>query len=704
MCTLCKDVCHSHCMDIRADAFHYEAIYLSETEDRQEAVMVRFSRCVRSAVELSVDPPPTDHPTCLSRGNHDLHLVNLVDLALCWQCRQPLWGLLAQAYACLGGCQRLYHPGCVGTITRDERCSPPGGHIIDEVSSDGDDPFTILASTLRASLDDQLGAILTAGRTFDDWAVAYGVLWTQCHLYKNGIANRSIRVIDESGKTTLDAVPFRKMLKDLERRLKDVKRRQDTRDGRSYLFDQSFLRHCGERIQSPGQDGASGEAIIHSVQQQLGITSDQLARYLCNHLLACGVVAANSPDSPIRPVQMENLAGAIHRLLDDLDLSANEIGMRLLMDKAWPSDSQLLDLMDSIGRSVLDWVMTMGEKLHQVVREYASRQRPPPGVRSSDSSIATYKAAQYSLLVTFVQPWLAALHHLDPASFVDMAYHVATESAKTDASIVIEKITILADAGVIFGSTMDLLVSWLEDVSESSAVDPRVLARFSREDSQGKSALADLWIKISLLSADSPETFANTCGWMRVLAATGLHIPLSTLSALTDSFPEATSAHVDLTVAIRTCQTPNDPEHLADLAIRICARAASDLPHSASLVHESWALLSTIYGQQAQPQSRLKANKPATEQVNLSPALVDAAVQILSSTDTLDQSVLDGLLLLLGERSLVKNVDAFIVRHCSTLYEELWYRLGTSKLVTELLYRLVSVNAEPMIEILALES
>lgn len=129
---------------------------------------------------------------------------------------------------------------------------------------------------------------------------------------------------------------------------------------------------------------------------------------------------------------VEVLILAIEVLLGDLDLMVNEVGMRLLSTRAWPSLLCSPYALERLGGALVKWVVAevsqtpfrldaadmQDETLHEIVKQFASKHKRLPGVRSGtkgSSSVQQYKEDRAALLERYARPWLIALHNQDPA-------------------------------------------------------------------------------------------------------------------------------------------------------------------------------------------------------------------------------------------------------------------------------------------------
>lgn len=120
------------------------------------------------------------------------------------------------------------------------------------------------------------------------------------------------------------------------------------------------------------------------------------------------------------------------------------------------------------------------------MKDYASKSKRPPGVRNAPgqaargtAAVAAYKEDRGRLLQRYARPWLEALCHQDSDAYTDLAYERSKvfdhrydtidlpkgdEAGAKLAGLALERITTLADTGVMFQGSLDLLTFWLEDL------------------------------------------------------------------------------------------------------------------------------------------------------------------------------------------------------------------------------------------------
>ena len=182
---------------------------------------------------------------------------------------------------------------------------------------------------------------------------------------------------------------------------------------------------------------------------------------------------------------IELLIASIESLLDDLDLTMNEIGLRLAYSRAWPSLLCSPYAMERIGAAIVKWVMAQDASLHGIVRMYASKHRRLPGVRSSagagakgTSSVQVYKDDRLAIQNRYARPWLEVLHEHDPTLYAHVVYDQCRSLSGLDlppeastevvaaaiAGSALEKMAVMGDERLLFSTQLDLLTSWLEDL------------------------------------------------------------------------------------------------------------------------------------------------------------------------------------------------------------------------------------------------
>jgi len=410
-CSLCSDIRHIQCLQTPDEMMTYDVIRMSTSTPK--IVHVKYSRCLPRLDEKVLNGT-TPRTTRRQIGQHDLHLVNLFTLTNCEACREPLWGTLAQAYVCTGGCKRFFHPTC---IDRLPYCRPGQHIVIDDITdSTVSDPFRITGPTLQASSDRHVAPFCLSsseleGRTYDEVAVLYGHLWTQRKILETGLATGTIYIVGrDKSRSRSDPLGLGAFTRGYEEFLAshlstaspaaaDFAQVNATKPlAQGYLFSRHFLTYCTALIRSPPGPGVdllnpfgnypeehienSGAAEIvrlasirSSLAHDLGIHDERLVTVFLNQLNALGLCTI-SHQPLVRddtdgdqgmsfglPLLMdaspsiEILITAIEVLLDDVDLSFNEQALLLLETRAWPSLLCSPYALERVTGAVTAWVM-----------------------------------------------------------------------------------------------------------------------------------------------------------------------------------------------------------------------------------------------------------------------------------------------------------------------------------------------------------
>jgi hypothetical protein len=335
-CSLCTDLRHIQCIQTPNEMMTYDVIRMSTS--KTQTVHVKYSRYLARLDEKVLNgttPRGTINSTRRLVGQHELHLVNLFSLTNCEGCREPLWGTLAQAYACTNGCQRFYHPACVDRLhgTANAVCRPGQHVVIDDITNNSSDPFRITGQTLQASSDRHLAPFChsendLADKTYDELAVMYGHLWAQQKILETGLATGTIYIIErDKSRSRSDPLCLRSFIRSYEEYLAsnfstaspaaaDFAHVNNLSRpfGQGYLFSRGFLTYCTALIRSPptienhdllnpfgnhpenAKSDNTGAAemlslgiIKSSLAHDLAIHDTNLARVLLNQLNALGL-------------------------------------------------------------------------------------------------------------------------------------------------------------------------------------------------------------------------------------------------------------------------------------------------------------------------------------------------------------------------------------------------------------------------------
>lgn len=280
-CTLCKESRHLHCYSHHdyGQGFAYEVSTVSSRDSAPYVAYVKFSLCPPRLDEQILDGSTKSGDGNATRrriGQHDLHLINLFTTTLCEECRLPFCGSTAQGYACLNGCQRLFHAECVGSLGRKGKAECHFGRdiTVDEVAAVGRDPFLIDIGSLSSYYADAIDHLRVeqndlATRSYDEVAIMHGALWTQSQLLRNGLTSGSIRPSPLNDRTIDDdPLGLKPYLESYEEylRINDTGASNAATDyahvanlgqalGHGYLFSDRYLTYCAALLRSPAAEG-----------------------------------------------------------------------------------------------------------------------------------------------------------------------------------------------------------------------------------------------------------------------------------------------------------------------------------------------------------------------------------------------------------------------------------------------------------------
>ena len=494
-CTLCRQYRHLHCYNHHDYGFQYEIVTVSSRNSAPNTVITKFSLCPLRLEEMVVTGSIYSDKHNASRrriGHHHLCLVNLFTTTLCSACTLPLWGTMAQAYACMNRCQGFYHADCLSLLAVDHLadCHHGNAIIVDEVAATGRYPYAVSLTVLvesfkKASSYLCVDKAVLGGRSYDEIAILYGALWTQYQLLKNGLASGSIQIEGfDVEKTESDALQLRPYLRAYEEhlRLHEAYASSAAADfghvinsgqvlGQGYLFSERYLTYIAALLKSPASPGRPGysspsedfmtdqnaldlgdpqpdekrpvyealeiSSVTRTLALDLALHDSSLVVTLLNQLIVTGLIAIprtrflTSADiakgtamcSFGLPLLMDSsstvelLIASVEKLLADVDLTMNETALNLVSVRAWPSLLCSPYSLERLGTLLVRWVVSQDETMHEIVKQYASKHRRLPGVRSGlkgSSSVQAYKDDRMALRVRYAEPWLHALHDQDP--------------------------------------------------------------------------------------------------------------------------------------------------------------------------------------------------------------------------------------------------------------------------------------------------
>jgi hypothetical protein len=422
-CSMCTEVRHLHCLRSPEDTFAYEVIRMSSPASTK-TVHAKFGLVPFCLDEKLLDGSSiggTASSTSRLVGQHSLRLVNLFTLTACGSCQEPLWGTLVQGYACLGGCQRFFHPTCVDKLAKaGGGVCRPGQHVlIDDVTGKGSDPFTVSHKVLQQSSTSALAPLCRAdieARSYDEIAILYGSLWTQQKILENGISGGTIIItFGDKAQSRSDPLGLRHHIKLYEDLLAGSYSKSSAAAadfahvnnaqrplGQGYLFSRTFLTYCTALLRSrpdnsslgsdldpfddaarPNADETSTGRMTGSVNVKerlacdLAINDAHIGRvfiYQLNILGLCTIdkrsllqsgdfireqeqIAFLLPFLMDATPSVELLVSAIEAMLVDLDLSMNEQALRLAHTQAWPSLLCAPYSLERLGGAIVSWVM-----------------------------------------------------------------------------------------------------------------------------------------------------------------------------------------------------------------------------------------------------------------------------------------------------------------------------------------------------------
>ncbi|WWD18729.1 hypothetical protein CI109_103183 [Kwoniella shandongensis] len=849
-CSLCKEHRHLHCYQSSVGVFPYDVVTLSQQDSSSQMVHIKFSQCLSRLDEQVIHGSTSRGNSSSTRrkvGQHDLDLVNLFNMTLCDACHDPLWGTAGQGYGCTNGCQRFFHASCLDRMEDSGRAECRYGRdvVIDEISSQGSNPFTITLEKLQQSFERTCAHLCVPlddkkQRSYDEVAVLYGALWTQYQIFKNGVSSGSIRVLNTAAngrKRETDPLRLKEAVKSYEEYLNSHMHQAssaasdyahvmglDAPLGQGYIFSDKYLAYCTALLRAPSsshhphghaattEEKRPSEGLLapsglplppadlddfeeppcndkayeiislatmsHTLAYDLHIEDDRIAALFLDQLRLTGFISVvskraidekvirdgNSSCSFTLPLLMDSsptvelLILGIEVLLEDLDLTMNEQGLRLLSGRAWPSLLCSPYALERLGKSAVAWVMAEDDCLHRIVKNYASKHKRLPGVRQTagaakgTSSVSVYKDDRQRLLAVYVEPWLRALHDQDPALYAHIVYERCKlaagdvvvqelgdasdeQVASKMAGVALERMATMLDANVVFSVLMDLLTAWLEDLGTLADQDVvyRSLPRLLRNHpTTSPSSELDVFALSRSTSQDGPEGLSRVCRWMKVLSFSGVEIPwplLFDLIELQATMRTSVEARLDLVIAVNANGQVIDAAGFADVSAKLAGGVFRDMALSGEeimgqleldLVRQSMLLILWAYGvslddvalsslntsdvQAKQPASLSKRRRMTStrNQVPLDIGMVLAAARLLDKTTFPVEMVLDFLWLLFAKATIVDNVDGFIHHTCPQIYEMIWPLVDLSvdrRSRARVLLRLLHVNSLPLEQI-----
>lgn len=443
-CSLCGKGKHWSCSTGRSDSISSLAAHVA---DSSTPVMIHFSLALPDPPELAQQGTMKrrdDESKCHRLiGEHDLHLVNLVQLVSCGHCDLPLWGNTLQGFACVGDCQAVYHRACLDRIGS---CTAPSvklarGELLRSRCADETDIRTNIDMHIRASC--WTGADLEC-RFYDEIMVNYQYLWLQQSMIENGTISGTV---GDLAITLIEELDIPQSLMAMELKLARMSGMSaglaDYTEitGRpisvstSHLFDHHFLTYIlalsrngapaaevlDQALLSVGEPGGAHrfddtsdsppamtrQTIRACLAQDFAIHNTRLADILISQLQAHGLLGdLRSSDLPLvmlpdvidNSAEVDLLLAAIEALLTDSDLALVEYGSRMLVKRAWPSSLASPEALQRIHLSVLDGIVNEVRtpdirKLKRCRATSSTPSHPMPRLDIQDSPVSAYSIA-----------------------------------------------------------------------------------------------------------------------------------------------------------------------------------------------------------------------------------------------------------------------------------------------------------------------
>ncbi|WVQ73477.1 hypothetical protein IAR50_003049 [Cryptococcus sp. DSM 104548] len=582
--------------------------------------------------------------------------------------------------------------------------------------------------------------------------------------------------------------------------------------GTGYLFSDKFLAYCTALIRAPSSESPDphphdnlGEGLLtpqglpapanhvfedepgncyetlplsfifEALKSDLFLTSSQSLAAFVAQLTTIGLISL----PPLPPLRYDNLSQlqqiqasfslpllmdsapttellvlAIESLLNDLDLTMNEQGLRLMVNRAWPSLLCAPYALERLGKAAVGWIMAEEDCLRELITSYASKHRRIPGVRPSPGSLKgsvdAYKYDRQQLRSTYVRDWCGALHDQDPGLYAHIVYEqcklAAGNAAAEDASsanqqqmaskiagIAANKMAVMGEAGVLFSTVMELLTAWLEDLGPLADHDvayrslPRLLGHQPSDS-------PDIFALSASTTMSVPSDFARVCRWMRVLSFSGAEVPWELLQVLIDQQTEfgmdvPPEASLDLVIAVGANGAPLEPRIFAGLCAKMATTVFNNvgpglggldrsefelIKRTMILVLKAYGVVSedvtdTILGGAGQQmkQSLGTGKRRGTVfsfvRFPLDARMTFAAANLLERTTCPCEVVLDFIWLLSAKAANVDDPVGFLHHTCERLYVVFWPLIGRSvsrRSRARVLLRLLSVNSTPLVEII----
>ncbi|KAH9966782.1 hypothetical protein BC827DRAFT_1153126 [Russula dissimulans] len=426
-----------------------------------------------------VHSPTSGHRSHLQRiSGHTFRVVNMFTLALCFICKQPLWGCHSQGLKC-DHCSHFIHAKCAHPSTETDvaQCLTTQLTSARKIISPRD---------LRESFDNHFKGLLALDPDSiphrEETLICSDLLSVQLQILNNGLALGSI--IIEGGDDA--SKQFSLELQYLLERFKVALTSQNTLlsdtlseffeecqspSPATLLFDWSTIVFLVTSVKSleDGPHGYSGDLRDPFLDTQsdsitsrpnnydavpLGLLRDNLTTHFQIHLdiaaeallsqlhhvglfelpeihlvetkdlLQCkeSLCVFALPLSLDLSANVETLITAIEACLSDIDLSVNEAGFLLLVRRVWPTEMSTAYALRRLMKSVLGWILAE----YSSPWPYITKKLP---FTASSNNGGDYVAHRRSLLKSYATTWLLALHDQDTVFYGKTCFDLVLEIA-----------------------------------------------------------------------------------------------------------------------------------------------------------------------------------------------------------------------------------------------------------------------------------
>lgn len=358
-----------------------------------------------------VQPSTSDHNSSVRHiSGHIFRVVNMFTLALCCNCKLPLWGCHSQGLKC-DNCNHFVHAQCIQFFSDATQCLKApltSTHI------------TTSLHDLRGSFDNHFRGLLgldpDSVRHHEEKLICSDILWVQRQILSNGLALGSIIIEGGDETSKLFSLELQTLLDCFQAALlSQTSVPSEMLSGyfdecrfpsrTTLLFDWStlvFLATSARFMDRPPHDSTG-----NTLDPFLGTRSDNMSRHdiyeaIPLHLLRDNFatnfhihldIAAETllwqlhhvglfelpeicllktkdllqykeslclfalPLSLDLSASVETLITAIEACLSDIDLSVNEAGFLLLVRRVWPTEMSTEYTLRRLMKSVLGWIL-----------------------------------------------------------------------------------------------------------------------------------------------------------------------------------------------------------------------------------------------------------------------------------------------------------------------------------------------------------